>query len=829
MKTSVTNSAILSSRILTRGRISLFAFLAVLLVGSFTQADETQRWIPGVSGSISDASVWENGTALPTGGTGYIYDGVQTITDTSLSGNRTLEFTGGTTSFPSNVNISSSSGFTVNGGTLNTYQISASGATFNVSGGVWNNGPERISLNGNSTINLSGSGVINSNGYYFLNGRDSKGFTVQSGDSVLNLNSVWSSGSAGGWFQIGEKAEANGSSYTLQSGTINLNSGEFKVSHGTFTQSGGVFNMANGSGIVLTDDTDSVFNLSGGTLNMTGAGYINAALGTFNVSGNASIHVTPTAPDAAAGKKIVGIFREAETAQQVLAKTTMADGWTAGIRTVNNQTMILAGQGAVPTGIKIWKPGTTGAMSDVANWEGTTEDATGYVFSGTNKFTDFSGNLIINGGTNTINSPSTATDPLINAGQMLVYNGGDNTLGSADVTSKGSIYVNDGRVKTNNNLRIYGTESNVAYLEVNGTLTATRWLAIAHGASENCTAKVVINNGIVYCGNKNGGGLIVCDGDGSNGELVLNGGTLQINNNQPSSFPNTNSSTAKFTMTGGTYTTGGAINIATKTSSKATVDISGGELNSTGTISIGTGSSAKGALTISGGEVTANRVQVGRKSAGDDAKVTITGGKLIITQDICGSSSAASGCIYVSGSGQIVFDSTFTSSAGIRELTRFQIAGAGDGTGVLRFLKSLECKSQITLTDNATIGIEPGATFTQSAAIAQTQASGLTITGGGTLALSAASSFTGGTTINSSAVILSGAGTLGTGNITLNDASLTFNGVTSSIASNISGTGDITVSSGTANLTGTVTQTAGATTLANGTTLNFASGTLNNL
>ncbi|MCR5162425.1 MAG: hypothetical protein K6C40_00245 [Thermoguttaceae bacterium] len=183
MKTHIMNSTIL-------GKVSLLAFLAVLLAGSFAQADETQRWIPGVSGSISDASVWENATALPSGGTGYVYDGVQTITDTSLSGNRTLEFTGGTTSFTSNVNISSGSGFTVKGGTLNTYQISASGATFNVSGGVWNNGAERISLNGNSTINLSGSGVINSYGYYFLNGRDSKGFTVQSGDSVLNLNSV---------------------------------------------------------------------------------------------------------------------------------------------------------------------------------------------------------------------------------------------------------------------------------------------------------------------------------------------------------------------------------------------------------------------------------------------------------------------------------------------------------------------------------------------------------------------------------------------------------------------------------------------------------------
>ena len=819
-------------RFLTRSKFALIAFLAILFVGSFTQADETQRWIPGVSGSTTDASVWENGTALPEGGTGYIYDGVQTITDTALSGNRTLEFTGGTTSFTSNVTISSGSGFTIKGGTLNTYQITSNGGTYDVSGGVWNNGTERITLNGNSTVNLSGSGVINFNGYYYLNGRDTQGFTVQSGDSILNLNSVWSSGSAGGWFQVGEKAEARGSSYTLQSGTINLNSGEFKVSHGTFTQSGGVFNMSNGSGIVLTDDTDSVFNFSGGTFNMKGAGFINAELGTFSVTGNAAINVTPTAFDSISGKKIVGIFKDEATAQNVLDHTTMADGWTAGVVTVNNQAMILAGQDSVPSGIKIWKPDTTGSMSDEVNWNGTTGDTTGYILSGTkNKITAFSGNLIINGGKTTINSPSTNTDPCISAGQILVYNGGDNTLGSDDLTSSGSIYINGGRVTTARNLRIIGTESNVSYLEVSGTLNVARYLAIAQGTSTKVTAKVVINNGIVYCGTSKSGGLIVADGTGTNGELVLNGGTLQVTNSLPSNIGNAENSTAKFTMTGGTFTTAGTINIGTGKNAKATVDISGGELTTTASIVIGTGSGAKGALTVSGGEVTAKRVAVGRKSAGDDAKLTITGGKLIITQDLCGSDSSASGCVYISNKGQIVFNSTYSNDiGGIREMTKFQIAGAGDGTGALRFLNSLQSKVQITLTDDATIGIEPGKTFTQSAAIAQTQESALTIMGGGTLALSTASSFTGGTTIDSSAVQLSGAGTLGSGAITLNDGTLILNGITSSIASNISGSGDISITSGTATLTGSVTQDGGNTTLADETTLSLsADSTLNNL
>ena len=476
-------------RFLTRSKFALIAFLAILFVGSFTQADETQRWIPGVSGSVSSTSVWENGVALPEGGTGYIYDGVQTITDTALSGNRTLEFTGGTTSFPNAEVKITTSGLTIKGGTLNTYKILSNGGTFDISGGVWNMGLERIALYGNSSMTISGDSVINSNGCYFLNGRESKATTVQSGDSVLNLNHVWLDGYTGGWFDIGEQEAANGSSYTLQSGTINVNSGGFRVSLGTFTQSGGVLNVSNGSGIELRK-TNSVFNLTSGTLNLNGNGYINATQGTFNVTGG-SINVTPTAIDATAGKKIVGIFSDENTAQNVLSHTTMADGWTAGIVTANNQTMILAGQGSVPTGIKIWKAGTTGAMSESTNWEGTTDDTTGYVFSGTNTFTDFSGNLIINGGENTINSASDPqNNPLITAGQTLVSNNGTTTLGNS-VTSngygyiltKGSIVINGGKIQTydKTNIRAYGTEENIAYIEVNGTLNVTRYLALADG------------------------------------------------------------------------------------------------------------------------------------------------------------------------------------------------------------------------------------------------------------------------------------------------------------------------------------------------------------
>ena len=103
-------------------------------------------------------------------------------------------------------------------------------------------------------------------------------------------------------------------------------------------------------------------------------------------------------------------------------------------------------------------------------------------------------------------------------------------------------------------------------------------------------------------------------------------------------------------------------------------------------------------------------------------------------------------------------------------------------------------------------------------------------TGAGTMEWTAANTITGKTTISEGTLRLSAAGTLGTGEVLVNeDGTLEFKNSTAAIPSAISGDGNILVSAGTATLTGAVTQTGGATTLANGTALNVASATLNNL
>ncbi len=701
--------------------------ITIIFVTSGIQADETQRWKPNISGEISDSEVWENGIALPANETGYIYDGVQSVNDDNLSGNRTLQFTGGTTTFTNSFSINSSS-FVLEGGTVNAH------------------------------------------GSHFIIGNESAGSVMQSGNSVFNLNSVWTSSDltwAG--FRLGNAAN---STYNLQSGTFNVTNGSLLLNNGTFTQTGGEMNVSNGSGLKLENNT-SVFNLNGGSLNLNGAAYINAAKGHFNVADGGTINVTPTAFELSVGKKLIGVFTNEDDANNALAHINMTNGWQAKVvnitsllpknQTLNSnidfQYLILAGPNAAPDGIKIWNAtNTSNDMDNAKLWIGTTSDSTGYVFGGTYTFRNFTDNLIVYDGTNSFRA-------LAPAGKTLIINGGNNTYGSVQgiVLSKGSVYLNSGILKTLSYqyLTIDGSVSAPAYVEVNGGLFNIG-LYLTLGLTQTAsspTAKMVVNNGTVFCGNSSESsvnGLILAETMGSNAELTMNGGLFQIFNNRAVKIAFANNSTAKFTMTGGEFLTDGITYLGKGEGSTAEINISGGSYTSTNTIDIGTGSNATATLNISGGELSAESILVGRAGAGDSVALNITGGKVVIKQDLHGSDSQASGSVYISGSGSIVFDSNYSDNAAIRDLSNFCIEGAGDGSGALQFLNSVNCDSDITLTNNATIGIAEGAIFTQDAVIKENAGthSGLTITGSGTLSLTQAPEYTGATSISNGTLTL---------------------------------------------------------------------------
>ncbi|MBQ6617472.1 MAG: autotransporter-associated beta strand repeat-containing protein [Thermoguttaceae bacterium] len=297
-----------------------------------------------------------------------------------------------------------------------------------------------------------------------------------------------------------------------------------------------------------------------------------------------------------------------------------------------------------------------------------------------------------------------------------------------------------------------------AVIGEDGSLSAAGCVFVGH--SYGTDAKLTINGGDnVFSGNANNNfsSSLIIGFQGGIGEFVLNDGIVTTS---AYTYVGYNpGGEAKFTQNGGTFNSGNNIAVAYNANEVASMLITGGEMNVNGSIRIGIGTDSTGQVTVSGGNVTAKILQIGRASAGDSAKMTITGGVVEVTDAIYGSSSKASGNLYISGTGQLVLNSSNTGNA-IRELTSFKIEGSGkDGTGALLFKKSLKSAAAITLTNNATIGIEPGATFTQTAAIAETQSSSLTVTGGGTLALTnGGGSFTGNVYLNDGIIKMSGKG-----------------------------------------------------------------------
>ena len=638
-----------------------------------------------------------------------------------------------------------------------------------------------VYIKGNGQMNVAKELTIGQNAYgtVEVSGGQLNAYPININNGALDVS--------GGVVRSNQILVNNASSMTLSGGTVNV--GDVNVYSGTTAElNGGTLN-------VVSYVNEGATTLAGSTINLGANGFISST-GAFTAT-SGSVIVNPGDYYSESDQVLIGRFADANTANSVKNLTTVPEGWTTAVVDFSGSSAVIAQYGSEPTGVKIWKGGEAN-MSSADSWSGNTSNNTGFVLGGTNKFKDFAGDLVIVDGTNTfsINAP-------VPSGHILVNDGGTTTYGSGDISMNGTLIVNGGTFQTKDGktLVIAGTESAPAYLEVNGgNLITTRRLTIGNVASSDNTkpsAKVVINGGNVQIGDSSGGLHIgEMETAGVAAELELNGGAVQVNNNRPSYFGSAENSSAKFTMTNGSFTTGGAVslatgnsstgtmtisggtfsmtsdlNVATGASSNGTIDVSGGTFTTTGALIIATGANSTGTLNFSGGTFTTtntlriaiegnnstgivnvsggymkvNSIRHGRADAGDSALLNITGGIVEVTNAIYGVSSDSAqlgGNIKISGTGQLLLNSTYSNAnlAGIRGLTKFEIEGAGDGAGALRFLKSLDSSVPITLTNDATIGINAGAVFTQREAInivpkRSAQQPALTVTGGGTLVL----------------------------------------------------------------------------------------------
>ena len=323
-----------------------------------------------------------------------------------------------------------------------------------------------------------------------------------------------------------------------------------------------------------------------------------------------------------------------------------------------------------------------------------------------------------------------------------------------------------------------------AVIGADGSLTAAGCVYVGH--SNDGVASLTINGGEnVFSGTVHNSldSSLIIGYEGGVGKFILNDGTVTTSGYTYIGY--TTAEGSEFIQNGGTFNSGDNIGLAYYANDVGSMRITNGEMNVNGGIRIGLGANSTGQMTVSGGKVTTIDFELGHADSGDAAKLEITGGSVEVTGAVYGAKNANSGNLYVSGTGQLVFNSTATSN-GIRDLTSFQIEGSGsDGTGALLFKQSLTGASPITLTGNTTIGVEPGATFTQTAAITELSGTscGLTVTGGGSLVLSQAPDITGPITVEAGTLDLPGSLTINNlsgGSIGENDqiipATLTVNG-----------------------------------------------------
>ncbi|MBR5709870.1 MAG: autotransporter-associated beta strand repeat-containing protein [Thermoguttaceae bacterium] len=608
-----------------------------------------------------------------------------------------------------------------------------------------------------SVLDMTGGNLLVTANYYWVGAAENT--TRAQGSATMNQS--------GGTATITRLYMGHeGSAYNLSNGVMNV--GDMSVYASTSA------NLTGGTLNVGTLSNAGTTTLNGSTVNLASHGYINST-GTFNAQSGTINVKTANGYNYSAGDQIlVGSFADDATANAAMSRMSVPSGWTTGVVDFNGTKSVIAQYGSAPSGVKVWTSDSTGNLSD-GPWTGATSNSTGYVVGGTNTFNDFAGKVVILGGTNKFTD-----DAVVHAGDLLVVNGGTNTYGTADIQMNGTTIVNGGSfASTNNkNFRVYGTAASPAYLEINGgSFNAPRWLAIGNVNSTTQTAKVVFNNGFGQCGYSGAGGLLICDGTGVTAEFVMNGGKFTVTNDRETNIGNGDSSNGTFTMTNGYFNTTGTVNLGHKTNATGTLNISGGIFVTTNTMNVGTGSGGKGVINMTGGEVRVANLKLGRKSAGDDAQLNISNGIFEVTNGLYGSDSSASGNVYITGTGQLLMNSSYANAsyAAIRELSKLYIEGSGDGSGAMRFLQSSDSSATITLTNDATIGIRTDAVFTQRAAIESfNSGTKLTVKGGGTLALLKQANYTGGTIIDSSAVKLSEQATLGTGNVTMTNGTLEF-------------------------------------------------------
>ena len=667
------------------------------------------------AGTIQNGSITNAGPYVLQGGTiNAVLKGTQGLTMNGVSNTLTLvgpqSYTGGTTVSAGTLagDTTSLQGAISNNGTLDFVQTTNGSYT-----GSGISGTGQVLADGSATLTLGGS-----NSY--------TGGTVVTNNGSLQVTSASAIGSgtltaAGGTLDLGGLTITNGFSASqgvVQNGTISNNSGTFALNGGEIdvTLAGSNSVTIGGPGtVILTGNntyTGGTF-ATNGTLNLVGTGSLGS--GQLSISGN---------------ETVVDLGGNTYTNTLAMSGGLLQDGTITNAGTYNLQggtidtsTTLEGSHGLIKSGVgtltlngpQIYTGGTTISSGTLA---GDTTSLTGDIVN--NGSIDFV--MTTNGTYSGTSNGITGTGSLIADGSATL------TLGGSNSYSGGTVVTNNGALQLTSTQNIGSGTVSVGGGTLNlGGLTITNAFTASGGDVTNGT----INNPNGYILQ---GGEIDAVLAGSGSLTVAGPGTVIL--------------TQSNTYSGGTYATGGTLDLTNGgtlgsgplTISGATVDLGGGTLStlaamSGGTLQNGTLTNS-GAYVLQGGTISANiQGSNGLTMNGVSNTLTLSGSNSYI-----GGNTVSAGTLAFVGSNAIGNNSLTITGTGTADLGGAFFTNA------------------YSVGDNATI---QNGTLTNVGAYNLTGGTynvtleggfGLTKSGAGTLTLGGNNTYVGGTIINSGTV-----------------------------------------------------------------------------
>ena len=770
----------------------------------------------GTTGSIT-ANILANGNLIFNRTTDYTYAGVisgsgsiykvNTNTLTLTGSNAYTGITnlqGGTLNFSQLSNLGNGGEIAFSGGTLswtgtNTTDISSRTVFIDTGGATFNTNGNSITLANAIGDNGTGSLTLSGGGAVTLAGTN-----TATGKTIVNIGTTLNIGNGGTSGSISGGIDTEGSTYFDRSDNITY------------------------AGALTGTNSNAYFGQKGsGTLTLTGS--INDS-GDLIAGGNGTLVIangtTSTLGDIEVGSPILGsagilTLSGSGTAINVTGFTAVGVQKAGTVNISSGATLDTAngfelGNGAAAVALNI--SGGGALTTEVLSGTGTVTLNNGTInFVGSNTL-GCGTTLGSGGGTMTVTSGNTENifDPIGGTGALTLSGGGTFVLEAAD-TATGSITVNATTFQIDQGENAGSISGNVVD---NGN--------VAFGRSDSYT----------YSGNISGTGTLTQDGIGT---LILTGtntytggttvaaGTLQINtltalpgnivDNAAANFHTGGTYAYTISGTGGVSVTGGGITLTgtntftgtTTVSSGSTLTIGNG--GTTGSIANSIGIDAEGVVNFDRSDSVTFAGTVNGSSSAQEFAQTGTG-----TLTLTGSINYG-GNFVAGGNGTLVIANGLTSS-----ISNIYVGDAdygGPGTLTISGADTMVTNGSYTTVGHqeaGTLNISNGATLNAAGGLLLGENSGaatvnLNISGGGTLETASDVGGSGSITLNNGTILFSASAKLGS-STTLGSGGgslLADSGTTITLSDGISGTGALTLFGGKFVILGADTATGGTT------------------